>query len=108
MIAFSRRAKYPPREITKRRLSAAERALKRERDKFPLFAHEIASEQPTPQGRCEMMDKCSEDTEVIWRAQKAPRWWSLHRIFRPSPIKCNRPNRPSVFYRTLRYPTRTR
>jgi hypothetical protein len=54
--------RYPGRYIdrdeapNKRRLSSARRALQRERDKAPLFAREIAAEQPTPEGRIQQLD----------------------------------------------------
>lgn len=44
-------AVFPPKGITPRRLSAAKNALKRQRDKHPLFADDIAKEQPTPEER---------------------------------------------------------
>ncbi len=45
------------RGVNPRRIKAAERALKRQRDKLPLFASEIASGQPTPEERISRMDE---------------------------------------------------
>lgn len=42
---------------TPRRLSAARRALKRQRDKLPLFAAEISAGQPTPEERIRHYDE---------------------------------------------------
>ncbi|MBW3596954.1 MAG: hypothetical protein KY475_06730 [Planctomycetes bacterium] len=39
------------RPITPRRLRAAENALRRERERHPLFADEVAANQPTPEER---------------------------------------------------------
>lgn len=41
---------------SKARLTAARKALQRERDKAPLFAEEIAAEQPTPEERIERVE----------------------------------------------------
>jgi hypothetical protein len=53
-------AKYPgkriSREVTTARIVASERALKRERDKVPLFASEVAAEQPSARERIEKID----------------------------------------------------
>lgn len=39
------------RPLTERRLAAAARALRREREECPLFVDDIADEQPTPEER---------------------------------------------------------
>lgn len=40
-----------------RRVAAAKRALKKQREKLPLFASEIAAGQPTPEERIEFYDQ---------------------------------------------------
>lgn len=56
-MRFSRGVKNRnPREVTQRRIANAERALKRQRDKLPLFADQIAAEQPTAEERCRGFD----------------------------------------------------
>ena len=44
------------RPLTERRLAAARRALQREQDECPLFANDIADEQPTPEERLRAID----------------------------------------------------
>lgn len=44
------------RPLTERRLAAARRALRREREHCPLFADDIADEQPTPEERVQLID----------------------------------------------------
>jgi hypothetical protein len=44
------------RPLTERRLQAAKRALAREREECPLFADDIAEEQPTPEERVRTID----------------------------------------------------
>lgn len=44
------------RGLTPRRLAAAKRALRRERDQLALFADQVAAEQLTPQERIEAFD----------------------------------------------------
>lgn len=64
---------------SKARLTAAKRALQRERDKTPLFADEIAAEQPSPEGRIKTLDAnarawLAERRSYIaasWRASRA-------------------------------------
>lgn len=56
-----------PRGVTPRRLSAAKRALRRERERLTLFASEVAEEQETPEER---IDRC--DREML-RADQGQR-----------------------------------
>lgn len=44
------------REITPRRLAAAERALRLERERLPLFADQVAAEQPSAEERIKRID----------------------------------------------------
>jgi hypothetical protein len=45
-----------PKGLTPLRIAAANRALARERNSLPLFAKQVASEQPTPEERIEHAD----------------------------------------------------
>ena len=59
---------------SKRRLAAAKRALQRERDKYPLFADEIARNQPTPEERIEMLNQESIRRVARMRKFRAEMW----------------------------------
>lgn len=68
------------RPVTNRRLQAARRALLRERDACPLFAGDIAEEQPTPEERVRAMDA---EHVAYWqriRDYNARTWRSARRI----------------------------
>lgn len=75
------------RLITNRRLQAAKRALARERDACPLFADDIAGEQPTPEERVRMLDA----EHVAWwqriRDYNAQTWRSARRILNSLPAE---------------------
>lgn len=45
-VKFQREARYEPRGVTKRRLAAAKSKFKKELEALPLFAAQIAEEQP--------------------------------------------------------------
>ena len=76
-----RHESLPPargRPVTPRRLQAAARALQREQDEHPLFAAEIAAEQPTPEERVAELDaehiahwqQIRDHTARTWRAAR--------------------------------------
>ena len=46
-----------PRGVTPRRLSAATRALRKERERMPLFANQVAAEQLSPEERIQHFDR---------------------------------------------------
>lgn len=73
------------RPITNRRLQAARRALARERDACPLFADDIADEQPTPEERVRILDA----EHVAWwqriRDYNAQTWRAARRILNSLP-----------------------
>ena len=74
--------KTKARGITPRRLAAAKRALKRQRDKYPLFADQIAARQPTPEQRILEMDaKFVEEWDKL-RQTTCKKWFELRRIIR--------------------------
>lgn len=68
-----------PRPITARRLAAARRALKKEREDRPLFAEQIAEEQPTPEERIRAHEdenarhwqSIRDHRAVVWRRARA-------------------------------------
>jgi hypothetical protein len=59
---------------TNRRIAAAERHLKGERDKMGLFADEVAKEQPTPLERIEGFDQGFYESQWAQRKQTAKLW----------------------------------
>lgn len=59
---------------SKARLVAAQRALKKEREKAPLFAAEIAAEQPTPEERVQRLDAGAEAWLTEHRQSIASSW----------------------------------
>lgn len=67
-------SRLTPRGITPRRLAAAKRFLKRERDHLPLFADEVAAEQPTPEQRIEQADEDLLDYVQSHRDLAARHW----------------------------------
>ena len=82
-IRFEKRLyKTKARGITPRRLAAAKRALKRQRDKYPLFADQIAARQPTPEERIWEMDiKFVLQWDKL-RQATCKKWLELRRIIR--------------------------
>ncbi|NEP56792.1 MAG: hypothetical protein F6K31_07170, partial [Symploca sp. SIO2G7] len=73
-IKFSRRTRRIPRPITSRRLSAAERALKRQRDKYPLLSDWVAESQPTAEERLEHFQEVDIEREKSYRQWDARKW----------------------------------
>ena len=67
-----------PRPITPRRLQASARALRREQESHPLFAKQIAEEQPTPEERLVQIEagqvahwqRIRDFTAQTWRAAR--------------------------------------
>jgi hypothetical protein len=55
-IRHAIRGRLQPRGITPRRLAAARKALQRERQRLPLFANQVAAEQPSAPERIEACD----------------------------------------------------
>ena len=60
------------KKITKRRLSCAERALKKQRDKIPLFASQLV--QPTALQRIQNFDADLMKQIVVYRHNAAKGW----------------------------------
>jgi len=70
------------RGVTPRRLAAAKRALKKQRDKCPLFAAQIVAKQPTPEQRIWYMDsKFVKEWDKL-RNATCRQWLKLRRIIR--------------------------
>lgn len=68
------------RPVTPRRVQAAARALKREQEDCPLFADDIAEDQPTPEERVRVMDA---QQVAYWqriRDYNAQTWRAARRI----------------------------
>ena len=70
---YPHRSQYR-RPVTKRRIAAAERALKRERDKFPLLADWIAEQQPTAVERVEFYNDAGDRRFAAFRDNRAKTW----------------------------------
>lgn len=62
------------RKITPRRLSAAKRFLSKERDRYALFAGEVAAEQPSPEERINRHDDAFEDGHQRARDKRSQDW----------------------------------
>lgn len=83
MIRHSVRGRPALRGITPRRLAAAKRALARERDRYALFADEIAAEQPSPEERITAADLAVLDYDQGHRDLAAKHWrWGRKRLRR--------------------------
>ena len=68
------------RPLTERRFAAAARALRRERESCPLFADDIADEQPTPEERVREIDAQQLAHWQRIRNYNAHTWRSARRI----------------------------
>jgi hypothetical protein len=73
------------RPLTERRLHAARRALARERESCPLFADDIADEQPTPEQRVQAMDAQQVAHWQRIRDYNARTWRAARRILHSLP-----------------------
>jgi hypothetical protein len=82
-LRFEKRLyKTKARGIAPRRLAAAKRVLKKQRDKYPLFTDQIAARQPTPEQRILEMDaKFVEEWDKL-RQAACKKWLELRRIIR--------------------------
>jgi hypothetical protein len=70
-----------PRGLTPRRLAAARRALSRERDRYALFADEVAAEQETPEQRIDRFDLRMLEQEQAHRDLAAKHWrWGRRQL----------------------------
>lgn len=68
-MRFRREIRVVSRPVSAARLKAAERALRKQRERLPLFAAEIEAEQPTPKERIRKMDA---GFELFWADRR--RW----------------------------------
>src|SRR3546814_5582208 len=62
-------------ERTSRKLKAAERRLRLDREKFPLFAAEIAESQPTPEELLDARGRAFVENQQANRDREARNWW---------------------------------
>ena len=82
-IRFEKRLPKTRRKgITPRRLTAAKRALKRQREKCPLFADQIAERQPTSEERIWNMDTQFVQQWNKFRQASCQKWLKLRRVIR--------------------------
>ena len=73
------------RPVTERRLAAARRALRREREACPLFVDDIADEQPTPEERVQAIDAAQVAHWQRIRDYNARTWRAARRILNSLP-----------------------
>src|SRR3546814_10814286 len=62
-------------ERPNRKLKAAERRLRLDREKFPLFAAEIAERQPAPEELLEAHGRALDENQQANCAREARNWW---------------------------------
>lgn len=72
-------------ERTNRKLKAAERRLRLDREKFPLFAAEIAESQPTPEELLDARGKAFVENQQANRNREARNWWRARGELRAIP-----------------------
>lgn len=72
-------------ERTNRKLKAAERRLRLDREKFPLFAAEIAESQPTPEELLDARGKAFLENQQANRDREARNWWRARAELRAIP-----------------------
>ncbi len=72
-------------ERTNRKLKAAERRLRLDREKFPLFAAEIAESQPTPEELLDARGKAFVENQQANRDREARNWWRARAELRAIP-----------------------
>jgi len=72
-------------ERTNRKLKAAERRLRLDRAKFPLFAVEIAESQPTPEELLDVRGKAFVANQQASRDREARNWWRARAELRAIP-----------------------
>lgn len=70
---------------TNRKLKAAERRLRLDREKFPLFAAEIAESQPTPEELLDARGKAFVENQQANRDREARNWWRARAELRAIP-----------------------
>lgn len=91
MIRHGRRPRslLNPRPVTPRRLSAAERALTRQRQRLPLFAEQLAAVQPRAEERIEAFEEAALESERRIRRFEAGCWRDGRRWLRnmPKPLR---------------------
>lgn len=72
-------------ERTNRKLKAAERRLRLDREKFPLFAAEIAESQPTPEEMLDARGRAFVANQQANRDREARNWWRARAELRAIP-----------------------
>lgn len=81
-IKFWKRPHWERREATTRRIAAAKRFLQREQDKMPLFAADIARQQPTPEERIARHEEWAHRQDQALRDHAARCWVQGRAILR--------------------------
>ncbi len=84
-IRFSRSPRPLSPDVSPRRIRRAELALKRERERLPLFTEQVAGDQPTPQARVERMDEAASAYSQRLRDFNAAQWKQARQALRELP-----------------------
>lgn len=84
-MRFERHFRPFVREITKRRIGCAKRAVQKQRDKIPLFSDQII--WPDPVERIQKFDKENFDSIVLMRKRAAAKWVAGRLLLRSMPQK---------------------
>ena len=77
--------KYQARGVTPRRLAAAKRALRLERERMPILSNQIADEQPTPEQRIDHIDQQALQAFQSHRELTAKHWRSGRNALQENP-----------------------
>ncbi|MGC4115841.1 MAG: hypothetical protein QM765_14845 [Myxococcales bacterium] len=86
-LRFARRPRWflNPRGITPQRLAAAKKRLRLEQEAAPLFAKQIAAQQPTPEERITRSDAGAVESEREARRSTARLWREARALLRAMP-----------------------
>jgi hypothetical protein len=85
-MRFTRRERFGEFQWTSRKEAAARRSLKREQERLPLFAAQIAEEQPSIEEIRRRRTIAWTDSEQTWRQLKARHWRQARSRLRLEPV----------------------
>ena len=89
-IKFHREARYEPRGLTNQRLAAAKRKFKKEQERLPLFANEIAEQQTTAESYVLSKEEQIIKHEQDRRNNIANNWRRGRKVFYSMPVDIRR------------------
>lgn len=84
-IKFHREARYQPRGVTNQRLAATKRKFKKEQERLPLFAGEIAEQQLDAESYVMSKDAQIAKSEAERRQRIANTWRISRKIMKRMP-----------------------